>query len=729
MIAKHVAMRSVKKSDFAGLVKYISDPQEKNERVDFVSVTNCQSDDVPMAILEVTHTQSRNSRAAADKTYHLIVSFRAGENPNAETLRAIEARICEGLGFGEHQRVSALHSDTDNLHLHIAINKIHPTRLTIHTPYNDHKTLGALCERLEREYGLERDNHQAQKTGSENRAGDMERHAGVESLLGWIKRECLADLKTAQNWTEFRAVLADNGLTLMLRGNGFVVADGAGTMVKGSSIAREFSKGQLEARLGPFEPQEMTPEAAPVKQYEPRPLRVRVDTTELYARYQAEQQTRTADRAQSWAQARDRRYGLMETARRTARLKRAVIKLMGGSASTKRMLYAMTSKTLTANLDKIARQYREERTTIYSHYQRQAWADWLRSQAAKGDRGALEALRARPAAQTLNGNTVTASGDRTHAPGPANQDSITKKGTAIFTAGRAVIRDDGKRLKVSKGLNHQATYTALRMAMDRYGSHLSVTGTDEFKAQIVKVAAITQLAVTFDDAELERRRQALMTTQAKLEIPTDGRSDDRGRRNTSSVNDAGSTTTRPERELGLRRANPPAKRATPKPNVGRIGRKPPPERQNRLRNLSTLGVVRFDERSEVLLPGNVPGHLEHQGAQRTDALRRTGDQPGLAAAAWKAADTYIQERNRMRSLVLDIPEHNRYNVIVGETLVYVGQRSIDGQSLALLRKDNQIYVLPVDEATAAQLRRKLVGDAVSIRNGSVVVQPTKGRSR
>ena len=77
------------------------------------------------------------------------------------------------------------------LHLHIAINKIHPTRLTIHSPYNDHKTLGKLCAALELQYGLERDNHQAVRVGSENRALDMEHHAGVESLLGWIKRECL----------------------------------------------------------------------------------------------------------------------------------------------------------------------------------------------------------------------------------------------------------------------------------------------------------------------------------------------------------------------------------------------------------------------------------------------------------------------------------------------------------------------------------------------------------
>jgi hypothetical protein len=178
VIAKQVPMRSVGKSDFNGLVKYLTHEQQKRERVGDIRVTNCHTDNHEYAITEVLNTQAQNKRALSDKTYHLLVSFRAGEQVDDATLKIIEARICEGLGFGVHQRVSAVHHDTDNLHIHIAINKIHPTRYTIHDPFNDYKTLGQLCEKLEREFGLEVDNHQAHKSGAENRAGDMERHAG-----------------------------------------------------------------------------------------------------------------------------------------------------------------------------------------------------------------------------------------------------------------------------------------------------------------------------------------------------------------------------------------------------------------------------------------------------------------------------------------------------------------------------------------------------------------------
>ena len=62
MIAKHVAMQSPKRSDFAGLVTYITSAQRKHERVGGVEVTNCHSDTSEVAITEVLNTQAQNTR-------------------------------------------------------------------------------------------------------------------------------------------------------------------------------------------------------------------------------------------------------------------------------------------------------------------------------------------------------------------------------------------------------------------------------------------------------------------------------------------------------------------------------------------------------------------------------------------------------------------------------------------------------------------------------------------
>ncbi len=105
---------------------YLLDPQGKKTRVGEVVITNCVSSDTAWAVLEIVATQQLNARAKSDRTYHLLVSLRAGENPSAQTLRGIEERFCKELGYAEHQRMSVVHHDTDNVHIHIAINKIHP---------------------------------------------------------------------------------------------------------------------------------------------------------------------------------------------------------------------------------------------------------------------------------------------------------------------------------------------------------------------------------------------------------------------------------------------------------------------------------------------------------------------------------------------------------------------------------------------------------------------------
>lgn len=510
MIAKHVAMRSLGKSDFASLVSYVTDAQSKDHRLGLVQITNCDAVSVRDAITEILATQHSNTRAKGDKTYHLIVSFRAGEQPSTDTLRAIEERICAGLGYGEHQRVSAVHHDTDNLHIHIAINKIHPTRHTMNEPYYPHLVLADLCTALEREYGLEPDNHQPRQREAASRAADMERHAGVESLVGWIKRDCLEEIKAAQSWVELHQVMRGNGLEMTPRGNGLVIQADDGTMVKPSTVARELSKPALEKRLGAFE---ASPEWVERKQakreYQKKPVRSRTDTTELYARYKDEQKNLTVARAEALAAAKRRKDRAVAHAKQKAVTKRAAIKLVGGGKVSKKLLYSQTSATLRAELDGIHKAYAREREWFFDGHQRRQWVDWLKHEATQGNSEALAALRAREAAQGLKGNTLAAQGKAKPGHAPVI-DNITKKGTIIYRAGQSAVRDDGDRLQVSTGADRAGVLEALRLAAERYGDRITVNGTTEFKAQAIRAAVDGRLPITFADPALERRRQALL---------------------------------------------------------------------------------------------------------------------------------------------------------------------------------------------------------------------------
>lgn len=127
----------------------------EGEKAASYRVTNCGTDDPADAAILIQATQAANTRSKAEKTYHFVYSFPPGEQPDLETLHAIEDELCAAIGLDEHQRVSAVHIDTDNLHVHVAINKVHPTGLQNIEPYYDQFRLMEACERLEVEHGLQ----------------------------------------------------------------------------------------------------------------------------------------------------------------------------------------------------------------------------------------------------------------------------------------------------------------------------------------------------------------------------------------------------------------------------------------------------------------------------------------------------------------------------------------------------------------------------------------------
>jgi hypothetical protein len=206
MIAKRIA-RKKGTSDYARLARYVvaglggADPASwgrlgsyvldeahGGEKVAWSHVTNCWSSDPGWAVKEIEATQARNTRSTADKSYHLVLSFPEGERPSREQLEDIEDRVCEALGFGEHQRISAVHQDTDHWHVHVAINKVHPRTFRNVEPWYDHYRLQEVCAELEIRHGLVRTNHTpGRERGPRGHAADMEAYQGRDSFLRWVK--------------------------------------------------------------------------------------------------------------------------------------------------------------------------------------------------------------------------------------------------------------------------------------------------------------------------------------------------------------------------------------------------------------------------------------------------------------------------------------------------------------------------------------------------------------
>ena len=291
MIAKRVP-RPKGTSDFARLSRYVIDARGRVDpstwetwvrvsdyvldiahggaKVGAVRVTNCRTDDDPAAAaLEVRAVQARNTRAKGEKTYHLVVAFPPGEQPTAAQLRDVEDTLCATIGLADHQRISALHTDRDHLHLHVAINTVHPRTFRNVTPYYDHRRLMEACDRLELKHGLARTNHgaDAARVAGESaapsvrhnegaaaerpvggRAGDMEAHTRRESFRGWVLAHVAADLRAAArdgaDWQAIHRVLARSGLEIRARGAGLVIVPRAPPAWYGDAEPLRWPSGQ-----------------------------------------------------------------------------------------------------------------------------------------------------------------------------------------------------------------------------------------------------------------------------------------------------------------------------------------------------------------------------------------------------------------------------------------------------------------------------------------------------
>jgi len=100
--------------------------------------------------------------------------------------------------------------------------------------------------------------------------------------------------------------------------------------------------------------------------------------------------------------------------------------------------------------------------------------------------------------------------------------------------------------------------------------------------------------------------------------------------------------------------------------------------------------------------------------------------PAPAPSALAAVDKYIAEREEKRLTIFDIQKHRRYNENDSGAAIYAGSRQIDGHSLALLKRGEEVMVLPMDEATARRMQRLALGDPVTVTQGSIRMP---GRSR
>ena len=211
---------------------------------------------------------------------------------------------------------------------------------------------------------------------------------------------------------------------------------------------------------------------------------------------------------------REQRDRLIERAKKDAKRKRSVIKQVQAGQLVKKTLYATVSGQFKATLDEIKHEYRAAYAQLKTSQRRMAWLDWLTVEAKNGNAEALSALRARSKKDSrMAGNHISGYPYQNNQSINETVEAVTKDGTVCYKIGNTAIRDDGKRLFVSPSALNDSLADVLQVAIDKYGNHLSVNGSDDFKKSIVQAAVQNSLPVTFDDKALEHYRQQLLKQQ------------------------------------------------------------------------------------------------------------------------------------------------------------------------------------------------------------------------
>lgn len=499
-------------SGIQGLTSYM----DKQQAV--VRISNCCFDSMPEAIKEIQATQKKNTRSQNEKTYHLVISFREGEQPDKKILAEIEDRISDRIGFGEHQRVSALHTDTNNWHLHVAINKVHPGTFRNVEPYYDKFKMAEACRELETEFGLLSDNGiQPNRKMPINPAQDKEAHTGTQSLIGWIREHASQEIKKTLvkdelTWSELHKTLNRYSLTIRPRGAGFVIQDlSSGLTIKASSIDRSFSKKRIEDKLGKYqEPKVIHTFKA---QYQEGPIqRSTPERDRLWKLYKQGREENSYTREKHLKAINDQRRGSLRGVFAGIRQRKQEAKSSAilNWRQKKRVYAALQVERLKA-LEKARLMYAHSRELVDNRYPGLTWTAFLQREAENGNETAVKLLR------QGKGKSIHDQANyigRTGKEQPIYQDlkyRVDKRGRIRYQLKNGWVLDAGARIQPGS-TDHDILVASLQIAIGKYGKKLEVQGNSNFVEQVTRAAKDQRLNVTINGQKIIVKGQQQRST-------------------------------------------------------------------------------------------------------------------------------------------------------------------------------------------------------------------------
>ena len=118
---------SGKSARVGSLTAYITNPELSNgkEKCIHYEAENFITSDLQSQTLEMI-ALSHEAVRSKDPIDHYVLSWQEGEQPSIQQARETVQTAMKHLGLEGHQVIWGMHSDTDNVHIHIEVNRVHP---------------------------------------------------------------------------------------------------------------------------------------------------------------------------------------------------------------------------------------------------------------------------------------------------------------------------------------------------------------------------------------------------------------------------------------------------------------------------------------------------------------------------------------------------------------------------------------------------------------------------
>lgn len=232
MIIKNPSKRKDGKSSFKELIRYIeSGDKGANEKI----ISGCTGFAYPPktaedVIKEMEANASQNTRCK-DPVFHAVMSWREGEIPSHEQAQEAISIYLKELGMEGCQVYYGLHSNTDNVHLHLCINRISPETSRAISPANGwtKKANTRTSRIIELQQGWQKDEggmyeviegqifekiRENKSSSLDDKARDYENLTSAKSAQRVAKERYAGIFFEAKSWDMLHEELAKSGATL-----------------------------------------------------------------------------------------------------------------------------------------------------------------------------------------------------------------------------------------------------------------------------------------------------------------------------------------------------------------------------------------------------------------------------------------------------------------------------------------------------------------------------------